>query len=177
MAVKLMWCLQALDVVLQLQPHNADALCKRAAVHAEAGCHQASFYDLKRVSELSPKYPGILLKLQRAARHCSEGRKATVLVTAPHKQYSRIRRARSMGAAGCGAPHHAASADRDRQELYQVLGITAGASTQDLKRAFKQLATKLHPDKWMQATIEARAAAEEQFKAVNAAYHTLIAGT
>ena len=52
-------------------------------------------------------------------------------------------------------------------DYYGVLGVDRDASDDDLKRAYRQLARKLHPD------VNPDPAAQEQFKAVTAAYEVL----
>ncbi|GAB3542411.1 hypothetical protein GCM10027443_43210 [Pontibacter brevis] len=52
--------------------------------------------------------------------------------------------------------------------LYNVLGISPGASAKEVKGAYKRLALKYHPDK-----NPGNARAEELFKLVNSAYQTL----
>jgi DnaJ-class molecular chaperone len=56
-----------------------------------------------------------------------------------------------------------------------VLGLQPDASAQAVRQAYKQLAARLHPDKWVLGTPEQRAAAEEQFKQVAAAYQSIMA--
>ena len=52
--------------------------------------------------------------------------------------------------------------------LYQVLGLSRGASEQQLKAAFRVLARQFHPD-----VNAGDHSAEQRFKEVNDAYHTL----
>ncbi|MCA8833064.1 J domain-containing protein [Hymenobacter pini] len=54
------------------------------------------------------------------------------------------------------------------QNHYQVLGVAASASAQDIKRAYKRLAVQYHPDKHGGSTLY-----EELFKAVALAYRVL----
>ncbi|PJJ48392.1 J domain-containing protein [Hymenobacter chitinivorans] len=54
------------------------------------------------------------------------------------------------------------------QNHYQVLGVSATASAQEIKLAYKRLAIQFHPDKHGGSSQF-----EEQFKAVSAAYRTL----
>ena len=52
----------------------------------------------------------------------------------------------------------------DNKKLYDVLGVSQNATTAEIKKAFKKLAIKHHPD---------RGGDEEKFKEVNAAYEVL----
>ena len=55
-----------------------------------------------------------------------------------------------------------------KKDYYDVLGLQKGASENDIKRAYKRLASKHHPDK-NQGSKEA----EEKFKEINEAYEVL----
>jgi molecular chaperone DnaJ len=52
-------------------------------------------------------------------------------------------------------------------DLYSILGVSADASQEDIRRAYRQLARQLHPD------VSADPGAEERFKEVTAAYEIL----
>lgn len=54
------------------------------------------------------------------------------------------------------------------RDPYQVLGISKGASSEEIKHAYRRLAKQLHPD-----VNPGRADIEQQFKEVSAAYHLL----
>jgi molecular chaperone DnaJ len=54
------------------------------------------------------------------------------------------------------------------KDYYQVLGVPQGANEKDIKRAYKNLARKLHPDQNPGDTV-----AEERFKEVSGAYDVL----
>ena len=53
-------------------------------------------------------------------------------------------------------------------DYYDVLGVSKGASDDDIKRAYRQLARRHHPD-----VAKDKAAAESRFKEINEAYEVL----
>ncbi|MBM4286290.1 MAG: J domain-containing protein [Deltaproteobacteria bacterium] len=55
------------------------------------------------------------------------------------------------------------------QDYYQLLGVSRGASPEDIKKAYRKLALKYHPDKAKGDKQEA----EEQFKKISEAYAVL----
>jgi molecular chaperone DnaJ len=55
-----------------------------------------------------------------------------------------------------------------KKDYYEILGLTKGASDDDIKKAFRKLAIQYHPDK-NQGDKEA----EEKFKEINEAYQVL----
>ena len=58
----------------------------------------------------------------------------------------------------------------DISECYRILGVPEGASEEEIKRAFWELAKKYHPDR---VPPEKKKWAEEKFKKISAAYHIL----
>ena len=60
-----------------------------------------------------------------------------------------------------------------KRDYYKVLGLGEGASVEDIKRAYRDLARRYHPDK--QSSVEAwqKEAASNTFRAVSEAYEVL----
>lgn len=54
-----------------------------------------------------------------------------------------------------------------KRDYYEVLGITKGASDQEIKRAYRKMAKQYHPD------VNKEADAESKFKEINEAYEVL----
>ena len=55
----------------------------------------------------------------------------------------------------------------EKRDYYEVLGLSKGASEEEIKRAYRKMAKKYHPD------INKEPGAEEKFKEVNEAYEVL----
>src|SRR5512144_3432712 len=56
-----------------------------------------------------------------------------------------------------------------KRDYYEVLGVSRTCDDDELKRAYRRLALKYHPDK----NPDTRSEAEERFKEVNQAYQIL----
>ncbi len=62
---------------------------------------------------------------------------------------------------------------KDNDSAYKILEIDRTASNEEIKKAYKKLAIKYHPDKVSYLGEEARKQAEEQFKKLNEAYESI----
>ena len=60
-----------------------------------------------------------------------------------------------------------------KRDYYEVLGLQKGASADEIKKAYRKLALKWHPDKWSQSSDEEKKTAEANFKEVAEAYDVL----
>lgn len=57
-----------------------------------------------------------------------------------------------------------------KRDYYEILGVARGASVDEIKKAYRQLALKHHPDR---VSHEQKQSAEEQFKEISEAYAVL----
>ena len=60
------------------------------------------------------------------------------------------------------------------KDPYQVLNIPRDASPEEIKKAYRQLANKYHPDKVLHLGEEFRKLAEKRFKEIEEAYRELM---
>ena len=60
-----------------------------------------------------------------------------------------------------------------KKDYYDLLGVEKTASENDIKKAYRKLAMKYHPDKFSNASEKEKKEAEEKFKEVNEAYQVL----
>lgn len=60
------------------------------------------------------------------------------------------------------------------KDPYEVLGVPSGASTDEVKRAYRELAKKYHPDNYINNPLADLA--EEKMKEINEAYDSIIKG-
>lgn len=67
----------------------------------------------------------------------------------------------------------AATPSKTALGAYRLLGVEPMASEQEVRRAFRRLAVRLHPDRHPNATPAERAEWLRRFAEVSAAYHTL----
>ena len=60
-----------------------------------------------------------------------------------------------------------------QKDYYSILGIDKNASAEDIKKAYKKMCLKYHPDRWANATEEEKKKAEDKFKEINEANEVL----
>ena len=62
---------------------------------------------------------------------------------------------------------------RDVDSDYKVLGIDASATDDEVKKAYRQMAIKFHPDKVAQMGEEFQKGAKEKFQKIQDAYDAI----
>ena len=61
----------------------------------------------------------------------------------------------------------------DKEAPYKILEINSDSTNEELKKAFRKMANKYHPDKVAHLGVEMQRLAEEKFKSVNDAYQKI----
>ena len=61
----------------------------------------------------------------------------------------------------------------EKRDYYEVLGVGRDASADDIKSAYRKLALKWHPDRWVDGTDAEKKTAEDKFKEASEAYQVL----
>lgn len=62
---------------------------------------------------------------------------------------------------------------KDNQSYYKVLEIDPSASDQEIKKAYRNMAARFHPDKVQHLGTDFQKLAEDKFKAINEAYQQI----
>lgn len=61
----------------------------------------------------------------------------------------------------------------DNKGYYKTLGVAEDATPEEIKSAYRKLANKYHPDKWVNGTDKEKKETEEKFKEIAQAYEVL----
>ena len=61
----------------------------------------------------------------------------------------------------------------EKRDYYEVLGVDRNATADDIKSAYRKMALKWHPDRWVNGTDAEKKTAEENFKEASEAYSVL----
>lgn len=74
---------------------------------------------------------------------------------------------------GKARDHSQQFASDQMRDPHAVLGVSDGASQEDIRAAYRQLAAQYHPDKLAHLGEEFQALAEQKFKLIQSAYDAL----
>jgi hypothetical protein len=101
-----------------------------------------------------------------------------VVVILLYRYLSRIKRMRSAGGPPFGNSREQENTAREEtvhrpQSPYEILGISPGAGQDEIKAAYRKLASQYHPDKVAHLGDEFQALAEQRFKDIQEAYQKL----
>ena len=138
------------SAALDLDPHCAAALVCRARCFAELGDHAESVLDLERA----------LAALTAQGGGGSNGAAAAAGEVNGSLVQLELRDAQRRLAA-------------NPMDHYRVLGLASGAGADEVKKAFRRLAIKCHPDKQAGLGREARERMERRFKEITEANSVL----
>ena len=61
----------------------------------------------------------------------------------------------------------------DKRDYYEVLGLSKGAGEAEIKKAYRSMAKKYHPDKVAYLGEDVRKSAEQKLQEVNEAYEKI----
>ena len=79
----------------------------------------------------------------------------------------------SNGGGGYNSGRSYSNAQANKKDPYKVLGLDSSATDEEIKKAYRRLAMKYHPDRVENMGEEMKKNAEAQFREINEAYETL----
>ena len=79
----------------------------------------------------------------------------------------------SSGRYGSGSSSASSSSSGYKKDPYKVLGLDSSATDEEIKKAYRRLAMKYHPDKVEGLGEEVKKNAEAQFREIHEAYETI----
>ena len=60
-----------------------------------------------------------------------------------------------------------------QRDYYEILGVSKSASAEEIKKAYRKMAIKFHPDKVAQMGEEYQRGAKEKFQQIQDAYEAI----
>lgn len=154
------------SVALQRRPFYAKARLRRARCHADKAAAAEDYAAYLRQCPNDARVKAEAAKLQRLpTQHDDAAREAyaeyVAYMNSFFKQKRRPYTSRSSSTT-------ANDQEPSKPTLYECLGVSRDASTADIKKRYRQLALRLHPDR------NPAADADDKFRELQQAYETLV---
>jgi len=146
---------------------NAVILANRAAAHMKTKNYMSALNDLNKAIELNPEYAKAYARRGNAhsqLENYEEALKDYMICKQKDPSYPSIDNSIKL------AQNEAKNAKK--KDYYKILGIEKTASEIDIKKAYKKMALKWHPDKNTE-TEATKMQAEKKFKDIADAYAIL----
>ena len=148
--------------------YNSTLLCNRAAAKMRQRKFKEALEDCNEALQLNETYvkavtrkAECLLQMEEYEDAVREWEKATNMDSESREYKAKLREAKLE------------LKKSKRKNYYKILEVTKEADESEIKRAYKKMALKFHPDKWNNATDEEKEDAEKQFKEIGEAYSVL----
>ena len=158
------------DEVLQLDPHNC--LYNSVILSNKATCYMSlkdntnALKFLKKAVESNPQNAKAFYKKSEVEYTLGDYESAE----------QSVRRAQTLDPSmnlNAKVKNYSQLAKKAKnKDFYKILGVEKSASTADIKKAYRKLAMKYHPDK-NQGSKEEQEVAEKKFKEISEAYNVL----
>lgn len=158
---------EALEVDEYNKVTNAKLYCNRAAVRMKMKVFPEAIADCTQAVSLDDSY---LKAYQRRARCYTENEQHEEAVRDYEKVFQ-MERTRENKDNLHEAKHRLKLSQR--KDYYKILGLSRSATEDEVKKAYRKLALKHHPDRHSNASEEEKAEAERKFKEIGEAYSIL----
>jgi tetratricopeptide (TPR) repeat protein len=159
---------EALAVDPENTSFNSTLYANRAAAYSKLGKNQQALDDCTRALDLDPTYLKALL------------RRAQIYMTLENYEDAvrDYEKAHQMDEQNADTVNRLRNAKLElkkslRKDYYKILSVAKDASDDEIKKAYRKLALKYHPDKNQDGTEEEKAISEKMFKDIGEAYSVL----
>ena len=158
---------RALQMDPQNQNYNSVLLANRAAAYMKLKDYMKALEDLNKAISYSPNYTKAYMRRGNVRMQMEEYDEAL-------KDYNEVknRDPNHPEVDNCIRLAQDKSRRASKKDYYKILGVDKSASDSEIKKAYRKLALKWHPDKHS-GTPEEKARAEKIFKDINEAYGVL----
>lgn len=136
--------LKSLNKAVQLNPKYAKAFFKRGDVNEALGNHEEALRDYQNAHQLEPSKSFLTI----------------IIFLEEFNVEEKIKHAKVK------------AKEAAKKDFYKILGVDSKATDDEIKKAYRKLALKWHPDR-NQGSEEERQKADKMFKDINEAYSVL----